>query len=380
MDAATLHSLWFLAGALEYLEGREAEARLFLVRAAQADSAARFDDSFPPALHDIAVQAKEEALQARVGRASFVLADGEVRVDGRPIALVEGGASAQVGPGVHLVQVRRGDVVQTRVLRTEGVPYAAEQDLLVVAGRDALHAALEALFEPPARRGPAGERGARFLQVWLAAQGLPWLLVVDASPGGGELRVVEARGLADEVIPYEGRPKRGDDFTRRVRLAAYAGLRAQQAGLGVNDPGRAYVQWSVGLWIPVHWWLRTGVALSFAHTNNPQPVDAAEPNGETVACCTLPELSFRLRGEWPTGRLRPYLEGALLLGWPYSLDPEHPETTGMSHAVWGVETGVGVLLTPGQERRIGINLGVHLGAATEIRGWLKGIVGIEVRL
>jgi len=379
ISAEGLHSLWFLRGALEYLEGREGEARLFLRRAAQVDRNARFDDSFPPALHDLAVRAKDEALAARKGRASFLVQEAVVRFDGRPVTPT-GAGSVEVGPGLHVVQVERAGELTTRLLRTEGVGGGGGEELLVVADRATAHGALQALFEPTERRPPVAEFGGRLLDAWLASAGKPWALMVDASPRRGEPRVVETRSLSDEVIEYEGRPRRGDDFTRRVRLAGTFGWRGQQGGAGVNDAARNYLVWSVGVWVPVHWWVRLGIDLRFSHTNNPQPVDAADPDGETNNCCTLPELSFRGRLEWPTGRLRPYAEGAVLIAWPYSFDPEHPTSTGLARAAWGTEAGAGLLITPGADRRIGVNFGGQVGLASEIRAWVRVFVGLEVRL
>jgi hypothetical protein len=369
-----LYRLWFLAGALEYLEGRTAEARLALSRAALVDRDAAFDEAFPPALHDLLVRAKDEVLRRPEVRIVALLDGGELRLDGRAAHLQSGRGFVELRPGTHVVQVGDGETVRTRLLALEGVPLREGTTVLAAVEAAALDIALTALLGPHGFAKVDGTLAVWALHAWLADKGLPWALVADAGPGGipSEMQVVHVDAVTGGASPYLGRPSRGDRFTRRARIAAYVGWRGQQAAAGLQDEGRSYLEWSVGLWLPVSWVVRTGVSFDFSHTA------VADEDGE-VRCCTLPELGFRLRAEWPTGWGRPYLEGAFLVLWPYLQLGEQPVDPGRNHAVWGTEAWVGAIFTPGRVRRVGINVGVGAGAATEIRGWLKLRVGAELR-
>ncbi len=341
-----------------------------LARAAIVDNAAPFDESFPPALHDLLVQAKDEVLRRSealvvVGSPRAVYVNG--RAAGREIT---GFAMVPLRDGSHhLVQFETASgAMDSRLVRLDGQPFRADDPVAAVLDPDALR---DQLSHALPGQGPAF--GALVLHAWMAEQRLPWVLLVDATgeAGPGDPVVFQVHPLSPDMTVYEGRPTRGDAFTKRVRLAAYAGYRAQQGGTGPEDAARSYLQTQIGVWVPIHWVLRTGVTVQLAYTPNNQ--------GDQI-CCALPEIGFRLRGEWPTGRLRPFVEGAMLIGWPFSHDPEAPETSGVNHPVWGWETGVGLLWTPGQARRIGINAAFLAGRESEILGWLKLQVGVEIRL
>jgi hypothetical protein len=375
VDQASLYRLRFLKGALEYLDGRTAAARLELSRAALVDTGATFDESFPPALHDLLVRAKDEVIRRAQVRVVVLLEGAEVRLNGRPVALDSGRGSIDLRPGAHLLQVRSGGVVRSRVLSLEGVAVQPGATVLAVADPAVLGPALAALLAEDGRSSTLGELGGGLLHAWLASRGLPWLLLVDASAGpSAEPTILQVDALTAGVSVYDGRPARGDRFTRRARIALYGGYRGQQPAEGSEDPARSYFEWSLGFWMPVSWVVRTGVTIDMAHT----PGSFTDADGQAVSCCTLPELGFRLRGEWPTGWGRPYLELAFIVAWPFvDLTIERP--VGQNHAVWGPEGWVGVIFTPGRHRRVGINVGAGGGAATEIRGWLKFRVGAELR-
>ena len=375
VDQASLYRLRFLDGALEYLDGRTAEARLELSRAALVDTEATFDESFPPALHDLLVRAKDEVIRRPEVGVVILLDGAEVRLNGRPMSLQAGRGSIALRPGTHLLQIRAGGRTESRVLSLEGVAVQPGATVLAVADPAGLEPALSALLGENGRSSTLGQLGGGLLHAWLADRGLPWLLLVDASPGTTtEPTVLQVTALAEGVSVYEGRPARGDRFTRRARISLYGGYRGQQPAEGSEDPARSYFEWSLGLWMPVSWVARVGVTVDLSHT----PGSFTDEAGETVNCCTLPELGFRLRGEWPTGWGRPYLELAFIVAWPFvDLTIERP--AGENHAVWGPEGWVGVIFTPGRHRRVGINVGAGGGAATEIRGWVKFRVGAELR-
>lgn len=375
VDRDVLYRLRFLKGALDYLDGRTAEARLELSRAALVDTEASFDESFPPALHDLLVRAKDEVIRRPEVSVVILYEGAEVRLNGRPVPLDAGRGSVALRSGTHLLQVQVGGRTESRVLSLEGVAIQPGTTVLAVADPAGLDPALGALLAEGGASSPLGQLAGGLLHAWLASHGLPWLLLVDAGPGqGAEPMILQVDALSAGVSVYDGRPSRGDRFTRRARISLYAGYRGQQPAEGSEDPARSYFEWSLGLWMPVSWVVRTGVTIDLSHTRG----SYTGADGETVSCCTLPELGFRLRGEWPTGWGRPYLELAFIVAWPF-LDLTIERPSGENHAVWGTEGWVGVIFTPGRHRRVGINVGAGGGAATEIRGWLKFRVGAELR-
>ena len=375
VDRDALYRLRFLKGALEYLDGRPAQARLELSRAALVHTEATFDDSFPPALHDLLVRAKDEVIRRPEVQIVVLYEGADVRLNGHPVPLAGGRGVIALRPGTHLVQAQVGGRTESRVLSLEGVAVQPGTTVLALADAAGLEPALEALLEEGGLDSPSGALAGGLLHAWLASEGLPWLLLVDAGPGqGAEPTILQVDALTAGVSVYDGRPARGDRFTRRARLALSIGYRAQSAPQGSDDGARGYFHWNLGLWLPVSWIARVGITADLSHTRG----GYTDADGDSVTCCTLPELAFRTRLEWPSGWFRPYGEAAFVVGWPY-VDLTVEEPTGQNHAVWGLEGGVGLLFTPGRHRRVGINVGAAGGLATEIGGWLKVRAGAELR-
>lgn len=373
---ADLFRLWFLRGALEYMEGRPSEARLELSRAAIVDSEAAFDETFPPALHDLLVRAKEEVLRRPRASAAVLLPGGEIRLDGRPATLADGRAEIRLAQGPHLVQARVGGTTMTRVVTLEGLSVQEGVTILGLADRAGLSSALADLLGEGGPGSQGGALAASFVHAWLAQRGLPWALLVDAGARPGlEPRVVQVQALAAGASPYLARPARGDRFTSRARLALSVGYRGQQPERGSGRRPGSYLAWSLGLWLPVSWVARTGFTVGMSHTS----VQVEDPSaGEDASCCLLPEVGFRVRGEWPTGWGRPYLEGAFVVLWPF-VDLTRTQSQAERRAVWGPEGWLGLLLTPGRHRRVGIDFAAGAGTATEIGGWIRFRAGAELR-
>jgi len=338
------------------------------------DSQAAFDESFPPALHDLLVRAKDEVLRRSEVRVAVLYEGAEVRLNGAPVPLEEGRGWVPIRAGTHLLQLTAAGRTESRVLDLEGVALQPGATVLAVADAAGLEPALAALLEQDGIESAGGQIAGGVLRAWLADRGLPWLLLVDAGPGqGAEPMILQVDALTAGVSIYEGRPARGDHFTRRARLALYGGYRIQGAPQGSDDGPRSYFHWSLGLWMPVSWLVRTGFTVDLSHTRG----GYTDADGDQVTCCTLPELAFRTRGEWPVGWFRPYGEIAFLVAWPYmDLGAEQPQ---LGHPVWGLEAGVGGVFTPGRHRRVGINIGGAGGVATEIGGWIRIRAGAELR-
>ena len=368
VSAAELYQHWFLLGALHHLQGRTDEARQALLRAAGVDRDQPFDESFSPALRDLLVRAKEEVL-TRPAAPLVVLSAAEVRVDGRLIAADQGRAEVLLRAGDHVVQVTAGTSTETRLVRLTGLPLREDTPVLALADAPSLARALSAL---QAEANPDREAARKLLQAWLAETRRPWALVTLVGPGGGaaEQRVLQVNGLDGAVTRYQGRGTRGDAWTRRFRVGAYLGARAQAAVAEGATP-RAYADVTVAGWASLTWLLRVGASVSLAFSGS----DVA---GTSVV--VLPQVAFRLRLEAPTGLARPFGELGFLVEWPFA-----PQTIGghsfggLLSPVWGLEGWGGVMFVPGRERRVGIQIGVGGGTSSQIGGFLRARVGAELR-
>ena len=100
--------------------------------------------------------------------------------------------------------------------------------------------------------------------------------------------------------------------------------------------------------------------------------------GATVV--VLPQVGFRLRLEAPTGLVRPFGEVGFLVEWPFASQTigGHP-FGGILSPVWGLEGWGGVMVVPGRERRVGIQVGLGGGTSTQIGGFLRARLGAEIR-
>lgn len=366
VTSTELYQLWFLTGAAHHLQGRVDDARQALLRAAVVDRDEPFDESFSPALRDLLVRAKEDVL-ARPTAQLVVLSEGDVRVNGHPVTTSDGRGDFPLRAGDNLVQVTRGTDTDTHLLRLSGLPLRDDVAVAAIVEPAPLARALSALQEDNLDAVAAR----RLVQLWLAEQKLPWALITLVGPGGGpaERRVLQISGLDGGVTTYQGRGTRGDAWTRRFRIGAYGGLRAQARAPG--EPALTYGDVTLSGWASLAWLLRVGGTVSLAFA-------AAEDDSATVV--VLPQVGFRLRLESPTGLVRPFGELGFLVEWPFA-----PQTLGGQEfggflsPVWGLEGWGGVMLVPGRERRIGIQAGIGGGASTQIGGFLRFRLGAEVR-
>jgi hypothetical protein len=368
VTSAELYQLWFLRGALHHLEGRVDEAKQALLHAAVADRDQPFDESFSPALRDLLVRAKEEVL-TRPAAPLIVLTQSEVRVDGTVVSTDQGRGTVLLRAGEHVVQTTVEGQTETRLVHLTGLPLREDTPVLVLADKPTLARALSAM---PDEASPDREAARQVLHAWLQANRLPWTLVTLVGPGGGpaEQRVLQISGLDGAVTAYSGRGTRGDAWTRRFRIGAYLGWRAQ-AAVAEGALPRSYADVTVSGWASLAWILRVGGSVSVAFSGS-------DVEGTTVV--VLPQVAFRLRLESPTGLVRPFGEVGFLVEWPFA-----PQTIGghefggLLSPVWGLEGWGGVMLVPGRERRVGIQLGLGGGTSTQIGGFLRVRLGAEVR-
>lgn len=367
VETAQLYRLWFLTGALHHLQGREDAARLALTRAALVDRDQTFDESFSPAVRDLLVRAKEEVLSRPVG-ALLVVANGtEVRVDGRLVQVVDGRGEVPLIAGDHLVQRTTNNATESRIVRLSGFPLRPGSAVLVVAEATAVQTALSNLASPDS---PEGTAARRLVQAWLLAHAEPSALFAFVGKVQDTSRVWQVDAMSGAALPYQSRGGRGDVFTRRARLAAYLGYRAQARG---SEEAQGYGDLSLAVWASVSWLLRVGIAggLSIAPT---------ERDDGTVGTLVLPEISGRARLESPTFLVRPYGEVAGTISWPYAPgDVGGVPVGGYDDPQFGLEAWGGVVFVPGQDKRVGINVGVGGGAATNIGGYLRIRAGAELR-
>ncbi len=368
VSATELYQLWFLVGALHHLQGRVDEARQALLHAAVVDRDQPFDESFSPALRDLLVRAKEEVL-TRPTSPLIILSAAEIRVDGRLIPTDQGRAQVPLRAGEHIVQLTAGGATETRLVRLTGLPLREDTPVLALADGPTLARALSALQD---EASPDREAVRQLMQAWLVESKLPWALVTLVGPGGGsaEQRVLQINGLDGAITRYQGRGTRGDAWTRRFRVGAYLGWRAQAAVAPGATP-RSYADITVSGWASLAWLMRVGGSVSVA-------LSGSDVAGTTVV--VLPQVAFRVRLEAPTGLVRPFGELGFLVEWPFA-----PQTIGghqfggLVSPVWGLEGWGGVIFVPGRERRVGIQIGLGGGTSSQIGGFLRARVGAEIR-
>ncbi len=367
IKTADLYQLWFLTGALHHLQGREHDARLALTRAALVDREQAFDESFSPAVRDLLVRAKEDVLSRPVGALLVVANDTQVRVDGHLIKVIDGLGEFPLIAGDHLVQRTANNTTESRVVRLSGQPLQPAQAVLVVAEATATKAILDHLSAPDSTQGLAARR---LVQAWLLKHAQPRALFAFVGKVRDTSRVWQVEAIGGSALPYRSRGGLGDVFTRRTRLAAYLGYRAQARG---NEPAQGYADVNLAVWASVAWLLRVGIAgnLSLAPT---------EREDGTMGTLVLPEISGRARLESPTFLVRPYGEIAGVISWPYAPgEVGGVPVGGYNDPQFGLEAFGGVLFVPGADKRVGINVGVGGGAATNIGGYLRIRAGAELR-
>ncbi len=367
VTAAELYQLHFLAGALHHLEGRTDDARQALVRAAMVDRDQPFDESFSPAVRDLLVRAKEDVL-TRPTAPLIVLSSADIHVDGAPITTDQGRAVVPLRAGEHVVQLTRDGSTETRLVRLTGLPLRDDQPVLALIDPPTLSRALSTLQSV---ESPDREAARQALHAWLQATRLPWALVTLVGPGGGsaESRVLQVSGLDGSITPYQGRGTRGDAWTRRFRIGAYLGWRAQASV--ADAPPRSYADVTLSGWASLAWLLRVGGSVSVAFSGTDQ---------EGASVVVLPQVAFRLRLEAPTGLVRPFGEGGFLVEWPFASQTlGGHEVGGLLSPVWGIEGWGGVMFVPGRERRVGIQIALGGGTSTQIGGFLRARLGAELR-
>ncbi len=366
LDDALLARLWFLTGAVHFLEGRAAESRAGFERAALVDFAVAFDELFPATLHDGLLAAKNGVLGRGAARI-VVLADAEVRVDGRlvPTEAGVGWVDARVGP--RLVQVTSQGRTTSAVVDLAASPSRDGVASLTIVDRAGLDAGLRALeaSDPPA----AAEHAAAAVLGILAERGDPYAMLIAsrADRARGERALTALDVVAARTGPYTVRSSRADAFGRRARVSIapmYRGLsRSRESALhygGVEVVG----------WVPVHWLVRAGFGARWTATPRPAP------EGKT-ACCSTFEVSPRVRLERGNGTFRPFGELGFLLFWPASTT--EGTAPGALDVAAGFDVGGGLLVTPGQARRVGVGLSGFGGAIAGIGPMISVRVSAELR-
>ncbi len=359
--AEQIYKLWFLRGAVAYQQGATGAARRYLARAALVPGDFPFDESWPPALHELLAEAKTELLQRSSAPLVVMHSDAVVRLNGAVLAADKGRVELQLTEGVHLVQVKTPTEERTVLLEMEGMTLRPEVPALSLVDGPSLERALEALED-----GEDDDVAAVATGVLLAeavARDADWaLLVVTRDPTAKDIvRVLRVDPMGRSVAEFSGARATGDRFSRRLRIAFAFETRSQ--GRGDEDDAVNYAGGSLTVWGSLAPAFRVGAGLTVVGTNRPAPPGKS-------ACCALPSVDARFRVEYPKGIVRPYGEVAMGVVWP---------TGDAQDVVWAVEGGGGVLFVPGVEKRIGVNVGVMAGNAVLLGGYLKLRVAAEIR-
>lgn len=361
-SAEQIYKLWFLRGAVAYHQGSTGAARRYLARAALVPGQFPFDESWPPALHELLAEAKTEIRQ-RPSAPLVVLHGGAVvRLDGAVLASDSGRVVVPLTAGVHLVQIKTPTVEKTLVLDMEGIPLRPEIPALTLVDGPSFRAALEALED--SSEETLMEAAAGVLLAEAASRDASWAIVVSTrakAKKGDSPRVFRVDPLARSVAPFSGAKATSDRFSRRLRVAFAFETRSQ--GQTGKEEGFNYVGGSISLWGALAPAFRVGASVTVVGTNQQAPM------GSTV-CCALPSAQARFRVELPKGIVRPYGEVATGVLWPMG-EP--------TVVVWTLEGGGGVVFVPGTEKRIGVNVGVLAGNAARIGGYVKLRIAAEVR-
>lgn len=365
LDDALLARLWFLLGAVHFLDERQGDARAAFERAALVDQQVPFDQLFPPSVHDALLAAKDEVLQRSKARIT-VVSDAEVRVDGRLVPMQDGAGQIDALLGPRLVQVT-----------SEGRTRSFEVDLSAVPARDGvaslalfdapgLDRALRALATPDSPTLPIAS--AAVLGV-LAERGDTYALLVSSrSDRTRHERPLTALDVVTATAgPFKARNSQADVFGRRARVAVAPMYRA------LSRPNASALHYggveAVG-WIPIHWLIRAGFGARWTVTPRPAP------EGKT-ACCSTFEVTPRVRFERGTGTVRPFGELGFLLFWPAS--QVEGGSPGLLDVAAGFDIGGGVVIVPGEDRRLGIGLSGFAGGIGGIGPMGQGRVSIELR-
>jgi|GEM_PF-2896215 len=366
LDDAFLARLWFLTGAVHFLEGRPSEARAGFERAALVDFSVAFDDLFPATVHDSLLAAKDGVLSRPRARV-VVWADGEVRIDGRVVPVTDGVGWVDARTGPRLVQHTVGARTISSLVDLSATPARDGVASLVLLDAGGLDRALRALESDTP--GPALEHARAAILGVLAERGEPYALLVAsrADRQRGERALTALDVVAAQSGPYRPRNSQADAFGRRARIAVgpmYRGLsRPKESALhygGIEVVG----------WVPLHWAVRAGFGVRWAYTPRPAP------EGKT-ACCSTFEVTPRVRLERGSGTFRPFGELGFLLFWPASTT--EGAAPGALDVAAGFDVGGGLMVTPGEARRVGIALSGFGGAIAGIGPMISIRLSAEVR-
>lgn len=365
LDDALLARLWFLLGAVHFLDERQGDARSAFERAALVDQQVPFDELFPPSVHDALLAAKDEVLQRSKARIT-VFSDAEVRIDGRLVPMTDGAGQLDALLGPRLVQVTADGRTRSFEVDLSAVPARDGVASLALFDQPGLDRALRALATPDAKALPIAS--AAVLGV-LAERGDTYALVVSSRRD----RTRDERPLtALDVVtatagPFKARNSQADVFGRRARIAMGPMYRV----LGrPNESALHYGGVEAIGWIPVHWLIRAGFGARWTVTPRPAP------DGKS-ACCSTFEVTPRVRFERGTGTIRPFGELGFLLFWPA------PRTEGAAPGLLdvtaGFDLGGGVMVVPGEDRRLGIALSGFAGGIGGIGPMGQARLSVELR-
>lgn len=365
LDDVFLARLWFLLGAVHHLEGRKPESRSAFERAALVDFAVAFDDLFPATVHDALLTAKNGVLERGVARVA-VLGDAEVWVDGRLVPTENGAGWIQARLGPRLVQVMSGDRTHSFVVDLAAVPARDGVASLVVLSREGLDGALRILERDDAPTTPIAR--AALLGV-MAERAEPYaVLVATRRDRSREERPLTALDVVTaQTGPHRPRTSQADVFGRRARISVAPMYRvlSRPKETALNYGGIEAVGW-----VPVHWLVRAGFGARWAFTPRPAP------EGKT-ACCSTFEVSPRVRLERGNGLFRPFGELGFLLFWPAGTTEGMPP--GALDVAAGFDIGGGLMVTPGEARRVGIALAGFGGAVAGLGPMAELRVSVELR-
>lgn len=360
-----LARLWFLTGAVGFLEGRADLSRAGFSRTILADTSVAFDDLFPATVHDALLSAKEEVLERP--RARVVTWTGaEVRLDGRLVPVEDGVGRVQARVGPRLVQVTEGGRTRSVLVDLSAVPVVDGVATLVVVDAAGLDRALRVLSRD---EDPWLAEARAAVLALLAERGEPYgTLVASRADRPRDERPLTALDVVTASTgPYRARTSRADAFGRRARISLAPFYRA------LDRPGESALHYggleAVG-WVPVHWLVRAGFGVRWAVTPR------RPPEGKALCCSTL-EISPRVRLERGAGSVRPFGELGFLLFWPAARTEAAPP--GPLDVAAGFDLGGGLLLTPGEARRVGLGIAGFGGAIAGLGPMASLRLSVELR-
>ena len=362
LNDAFLARLWFLLGAVHFLEGRRPESRAAFERAALVDFSVAFDELFPATVHDALLAAKNGVLERDEARV-VVLIDGQVHIDGRAVPVKGGVGWVDARVGTRLVQVTTGGRTSSFLVDFSAVPAREGVASLVVMDRAGLDGALRRL------EGDGDPTPTAALLGILAERGDPYaVLVASRRDRTRDERALTALDVVTtQAGPYRPRTSQADVFGRRARVAVAPIFRVLSRPK--EDPLN-YGGVEVVGWVPVHWLVRAGFAARWAFTPRPAPEGAN-------ACCSTFEISPRIRLERGDGTFRPFGELGFLVFWPASTT-EGVAPSALDVAA-GFDIGGGLMVTPGEARRLGIALAGFGGAVAGLGPMAEVRVSVELR-